>query len=74
MRNDEFVIRAYGRSELALLYSPDISAMAAYKRLCRWIEHYPGLKEQLARAGHTAHSRQYTPMQVRLIVEALGEP
>ncbi|MBR5351627.1 MAG: DUF4248 domain-containing protein [Prevotella sp.] len=74
MKNDEFVIRAYGRSELALLYSPDISAMAAYKRLCRWIAHYPGLQEQLERVGHSSHSRQYTPMQVKLIVEALGEP
>ncbi|MDY3284552.1 MAG: DUF4248 domain-containing protein [Prevotella sp.] len=35
---------------------------------------YPGLMEQLAAIGYTERSRSFTPAQVRLIVDALGEP
>ncbi len=69
-----FKIRLYGRTELALAYSPDLTPQAAFRRLTRWIEIKPGLTEALVATGLQAHTRVYTPAQVRLIVEALGEP
>lgn len=67
-------IRTYGKSELALLYCPHITAAAARKKLSLWINTYPHLQENLQRIGLTDLSRSYTPAQVRLIVDALGEP
>ena len=75
MKNmDDFKIRSYGRMELAILYSPYISPLAAYKKLSRWIDRYPGLRKRLERTGLTKRTRQYTPNQVKMIVDALGEP
>ena len=69
-----FKIKAYGRMELAMMYSPDITPTAAYIKLNRWIDRYPGLRKKLESAGHKSNSRQFTPAQVQLIVDALGEP
>ncbi len=66
-------IKTYGKSELAMKYNPHITASAARRKLNSWIENYPGLRQQLEAIG-SAKSRSYTPAQVRLIVEALGEP
>lgn len=68
-----FRIRAYGRQELALLYNPDITPEAAYRKLQRWIDYAPGLRERLDMAGSNK-GRTWTPAQVALIVEAIGEP
>ena len=59
----EFTIRAYGRMELAQLYSPELTDIAAYRKMKKWIERCPGLQH-----------RSYTPLEVRVIVDALGEP
>ena len=69
-----FQLRVYGRTELAQLYSPHTTSITAYKKLQRWILRCPHLSEQLAQAGLNPHSRTYTPLQVRIIVEDLGEP
>ena len=79
MRNekttDEFRIRAYGRTELAQMYSPHITPEAAWQKLKAWIDYYPGLNGWLREAGYRPERRTgFTPRQVRLIVEALGEP
>ncbi len=71
---ETFKIKTYGRTELALLYSPELSAQGAWRKLLRWINHHPTLSTRLAATGLTSHSRVFTPAQVRLIVEALGEP
>ena len=71
---DNFKIRTYGRTELAMLYSPDINPESAYIKLNRWIDRYPGLRRKLKKLGHSQNSRQFTPAQVQLIVDALGEP
>lgn len=68
-----FRIRAYGRQELALLYNPNITPEAAYRKLQRWIDYAPGLRERLDMAGSNK-GRTWTPAQVALIVEAIGEP
>ena len=33
----EFKIRAYGRMELAQLYSPQLTDIAAYRKMKKWI-------------------------------------
>lgn len=71
---ENFTIRSYGKSELAQLYIPDIAPDSAAKSIKRWIEKYPGLKKKLKTAGLRPTDKRYTPLQVRLIVEAFGEP
>lgn len=71
---NEFKIRTYGKGELAQLYCPYLSTSAARRKLMQWIELQPRLVEALYTSGLTEYSKSFTPMQVRLIVEALGEP
>jgi len=70
----DFHIRQYGRTELAQLYSPDIAPMSAWKRMKSWIAVHPTLLSSLRATGYNGHQRNFTPQQVRLIVDALGEP
>ena len=58
----EFKIRAYGRMELAQLYSPELTGIAAYRKMNKWI------------VRCQPQHRSYTPLEVRAIVDALGEP
>lgn len=74
MEKDAFLPRAYGRTELAQLYNPHLSPGAAWQKLRAWITRYPSLWQQLFAAGYSPHQRVFTPRQVALIVEALGEP
>lgn len=69
-----FAIRSYSKSELAMLYSPFITPKAAVKKLNRWIAVKPGLLERLHDTGMQPNAKCYTPFQVFIIVEALGEP
>ena len=70
----EFTIRAYGRMELAQLYSPELTAIAAYRKMKKWIELCPGPQQRLYDLGYQPEHRSYTPLEVRVIVDALGEP
>lgn len=70
----EFEIRSYGKSELAAHYLPGIDPQSALRTFYKWIERCPGLTEALQEAGFISSNRRYTPQQVRLIVDALGEP
>ena len=69
-----FEIREYGRSELALMYSPDIEKISAWRKLKTWIDRSPGLWEKLEKNGYTTSQRIFTPVQVEIIVGAIGEP
>ena len=71
---EAFRIRTYGRTELAQLYCPDLCPQAAFRKLNQWIDLYPHLRGDLSVHGLSPKSRTYTPVQVRLIVDALGEP
>ena len=71
---ESFTVRAYTKSELAQLYAPAIGERAACKKLLTWIKRNAELHDALLRSGLTPHSKEYTPYQVRLIVDALGEP
>lgn len=71
---ETFKIRTYGRTELAQLYSPGIDPQSAFRKLKQWIDRYPNLREALTAQGLSPRARSYTPVQVKLIVDALGEP
>ena len=69
MQDEKFVIRAYGKSELAMLYLPHHTKTTALKLFKTWLEVNPRLRHLVKRSKH-----YYTPKQVRLIVGELGEP
>ncbi len=71
---ESFPIRCYGKGELAQIYLPNVLYRSALKSFNEWLERAPGLMAALEEAGYTPASRRYTPAQVRLIVDALGEP
>lgn len=73
-QENEFKVRAYGRTELAHIYSPTIKPESAYRRLLKWISISPELSKQLLKDGKPLKYRTFTPYEVRLIVEHLGEP
>lgn len=66
--------KTLGRSELALLYNPHLTSSAARKKLTLWMRVHPTLLTDLSRTGYTDKQRTFTPRQVELIFEALGEP
>ena len=70
MKQDEpFRIKAYGKSELAMLYFPESTKEAALKRLNFWLKINPRLRHLLA-----PKIKNFTPRQVREIVDEVGEP
>lgn len=69
MKEEKFVIRAYGKSELAMLYFPKDSEKAAMNKLRNWLKINPRLKYLVNK-----ESKCYTPKQVQEIVEEVGEP
>lgn len=69
-----FHCRSYGKAELAQLYLPHIQPASARKAFNEWIAANPYLEQQLCSKGLLPQSKRYTPAQVRLIVEVLGEP
>ena len=70
----DFEIREYGRSELASLYSPAIDQLSAWRKFKRWMVKYPHLMDNLEALGYDHQQHIFTPIQVRLIINALGEP
>uniref|UniRef100_UPI003078C1C2 DUF4248 domain-containing protein n=1 Tax=Phocaeicola coprophilus TaxID=387090 RepID=UPI003078C1C2 len=50
------------------------TAGAARRKLMYWISLQPALVDALHASGFSQKVRSFTPAQVRLIVEALGEP
>ena len=69
MTNETFTIRAYGKSELAMMYFPDLTKETAMKKFRFWLSLNPRLKKLVSKK-----IRSYTPKQVRLIIEEFGEP
>jgi hypothetical protein len=69
-----FMIRAYGRRELAQLYFPHISPNSAWRCLYQWINLNQDLCRKLRDLGYESQMRIFTPEQVRAISYYLGEP
>ena len=70
----DFIIRAYTKKELALLYFPYSAPRTAVNHLMSWIRNCKQLWQQLQETGYCVSSKAFTPRQVKAIVEQLGEP
>lgn len=71
----EFNIRAYGKSELAMLYFQNAnSAHTAVNHLMAWVKRNPELTDKLRGMGYQKTAKYFTAREVRIIVEYLGEP
>jgi hypothetical protein len=64
---NEFEIRAYYKTELAMIYSPEMSQRGALRRFNKWLKKNP-------RVAYLQDENDFTPRQVQQIVEELGEP
>lgn len=71
---DTFIIKAYTKKELALMYFPDSMPRTAVSHLMAWITRCPQLMTQLQASGYQTLNKGFTPRQVKAIVEHLGEP
>ncbi len=69
-----FLIRSYGKGELAMRYIQGVAQQSAVNQFNRWVHKVPGLEQRLLATGLSPTVRRYTPVQVQLIVDALGEP
>lgn len=65
-----FRIRFYGRTELAQMYCPAIKDQSAYRKFRAWLM----LNPRLRHLCNEDHPRSFTPKEVKLIVDELGEP
>lgn len=73
---EEFVfpIKGYHKADLALMYHPNLSARAAMGKMRRWINRNAELKKRLMEVQINLLNHTYTPKEVAIIVEFLGEP
>lgn len=70
-----FTIRAYGKSELALMYFPTASSPhTAVNHLMSWVNRCTELREALEAAGYRKTAKFFTPKEVAKITEYLGCP
>jgi hypothetical protein len=67
-------MRSYSKSELAQAYAPNIAPASARNRLVAWIRHNRELHRALLEAGYYPKQQVFTPRQVELIFQYLGEP
>ena len=68
MKDEKFVIKTYGKCELAMKYFPNLTPEAATNKFRNWLRINPKLRKLVSR-----ESRNYTPKQVKRIVKELGE-
>lgn len=73
-KEEEFRIRSYGWTELAICYNPVLQPDSAARLLRRWVKMNEKLGEELKAAGFQDNQRRLTPLQVGLLVRYLEEP
>ena len=66
--------RVYGHTELARLYFPGILDKSASSQLSSWINRDEDLMAELKKAGYKKGQRMYTPRQVAILRDHLGDP
>ncbi|MCR5362250.1 MAG: DUF4248 domain-containing protein [Bacteroidales bacterium] len=71
---NDFIFRAYTKKELALMYFPASNPRTAVNHLMAWVRRCPHLWGQLQAMGYQITSKEFTPREVRAIVDQLGEP
>ena len=69
MNDEKFIIRAYGKSELAMLYFKNYTQESAITRFREWLRVNPRLRHLI-----NPRRRIYTPKEVKMIVGEVGEP
>ena len=74
MTSEHFPIRTYGMQELALCYFANSIPASATCQLKKWITHNKKLILELQKAGYRKGIKLFTPLQVKIIIEHLGEP
>lgn len=75
MTTDNFEIRTYGKSELAMLYFPNaLTPNGALSNLNFWIRRNTKLTKALQQCGMPPRSKSFSPKEVALIIDYLGEP
>lgn len=74
IKENDFIVKTYKKSDLAHLYNPDTSIVTALQLLKKWIRANGALSRELEMTGLKSTAKLYTPKQVGLIVEYLGEP
>ena len=67
-------VRAWGRTELAQAYFPDLGGVSAWRKLRGWIALCAPLAAELARLGYDGRRRSFTPREVAAIFYFIGEP
>jgi hypothetical protein len=72
--DDELEICPMTKQQLALLYSADLTPHSAVNRLMRWIGQCEPLLKALDETGYKKYNRIFSPKQVALIFQYLGEP
>ena len=72
---DNFKIRSYSKKELALCYFPSAdNPHTAVNHLMSWVNRCTQLRKALEEQGYQKTSKWFTPREVKLIIEYLGEP
>lgn len=66
--------KAYGHTELAQFYFPNSTPKSAGQQLMRWMLRDDDLLADLRLAGYRKGLRVYTPRQVSILVDHLGDP
>ena len=76
MKKEEYyeIRGSISKTRLARAYAPELADSSARKRLVQWLHHHPTLIRQLEATGYTKNARIFTPNQVRIIFDCLGEP
>lgn len=70
----DLTVKTYGRTELAQMYFPRLTAGAAWRKLRLWIRLCRPLGSALAELGYDSRRRTFTPAEVAAIFAYLGEP
>jgi hypothetical protein len=75
MSKSKFAIQTYGKSEFAMMLFPDIdSPKVAQAKLLRWIKRDPELYERILSLASSVNDNDYSPEQIRFIINKFGAP
>ena len=62
------------KRELAMLYTPGVCPKSALRLLNAYIHRAKGLLPALEATGYSHSARHFTPRQLALVIQYLGEP
>lgn len=71
---EEFKVRTYKKSELALMYFPNSTKEAASRSFRRWLTRSTVMMKELCEVGYDKNRQYLLKTEVEIIVKHLGEP